>query len=385
MIRVLVRCLVALVLIGASVVIGWRVLGPAEVLASATEPYPAKPIHPRPGYTARLLQAPLVVQGRIRVIASEREVRADTHVGSRAIWTPDWSLRRWPQQVAGIVSVGQNVITRWSDGKLIAIDGATGKIVWRAADVAGAKYTGYNSGAATVWTPPGLHTAAGSVLVGSGTTFSAYDGGSGVRRWSITVPAGCATSGFTTSGGQLVCPTGAYDAYTGLALTSWPAGPYTPLDCQVAASGCNALRDGSGHGWLADKRKPVRSKPLDRPGSTIADGVVLYSDGGRLRTAGSPYNYPDGRVLGTSWGKIVILRKGNTLSELNPHTGRVTASVPLNWISKDDGNESANFTFGNYQLVDGIILLERVRKNGPANPGATGYYFSLYPIMTSTL
>jgi hypothetical protein len=117
--RGLLRSALALVLVAASALIVWRVLAPAEVHATAGTRVPTAEGLPQ-WVTGRLLQAPLIVDGRVRVYASKRQVRADAPVGAKMTRTARWSLRRWPQQVSGVVAAGRTVITRWSDGELVA-------------------------------------------------------------------------------------------------------------------------------------------------------------------------------------------------------------------------------------------------------------------------
>ena len=230
MFRVLLRSLFALVVAAAAVLVGWRVLRPAEVLATAAPPYPK--VHATwPHVTGRMPIAPLIVDDRVRVYASKRQIRADAPANADTVRTAIWSLRRWPEQLSGVVAAGRTVISRWSDGDLVAIDGVTGKIVWRAPGPPASGYAGHRTGAATVWNPEDLRVAGPSVLVTAGGQMLAYEVSTGTRRW--TSPTAC-DNGFTTAGGQVVCRSGALDAATGVAVASFPAGPYTPVGCDVA-------------------------------------------------------------------------------------------------------------------------------------------------------
>ena len=379
MIRVVLRILLALTLAAASVLIVQRVLRPADLLApGSTMTYSVQATH-KPGVTGRLSLAPLVVDGRMRVYAAKRQVRADGPVDGRVIYTPHWSFRRWPQQLDGVVASGPTVVSRWSDGQLVAINGRTGEIVWRTAGPPAGGYTGHLTGATTVWAPPGLHVADGAVVVASGRELAAYDVGTGVRRWETVVPAGC-TDGFTTAGGQYVCPTGGYDLATGQPVASWPAGPHTPLGCDVAASRCTGLRDGSAQGWRVDGQAPSRLAELDRPGSTLAGGEVFYPANGSLQAVdpqtGTRHTYPAGQVLGVSNGHLVILLPDLRLHEVELSTGRVVAQFRLTVTG-----ERLNWTPSLYQLVDGHVAIERRAAGGPADPDAYGYYFSVNPVL----
>ncbi|BEL11027.1 hypothetical protein Q0Z83_092180 [Actinoplanes sichuanensis] len=270
--RVLLRITVAALLLVVSGLIGWRVLAPAELSASARTPNPPTPSSRQIGVTSRLNVAPLVVDGTVRVYAAKHQVRADGPVTARAVYTARWSFRRWPEQLSAIVASGTTVITRWSDGKLVAIDSRTGKETWRADGPEGPGYAGHRTGAAAVWNPPGLRIAGGNVLVTEGQILSGYAVSTGRSSWTTTVPAGC-SEGFTTSAGAYLCATGAYDATSGELLTGWPTGPFSPVGC--GNSGCDAFRDGAGQGWLATAAEPRRVPALDDPLAVLVAGTVI--------------------------------------------------------------------------------------------------------------
>jgi outer membrane protein assembly factor BamB len=217
----------------------------------------------------------LIVDGRIRVYAAARQVRADAPIDAKYYGTPRWSFRRWPEQVNGVVAIGATVITRWSDGELVALDARTGTVSWRADGPPADGYDGRRTGAATVWAPVGLHTSGSTVLVNGGERLLAVDAATGARRWTADLPDGCDTTGFTTLGGQYACSTGAYDVATGQPVTPWPAGRTAPVGCDVARSGCAGLRDADRKGWLTTGATPRRAVPLDELGSTVAGGLVL--------------------------------------------------------------------------------------------------------------
>ncbi|GIE34245.1 hypothetical protein Ait01nite_072900 [Actinoplanes italicus] len=272
MTRVLLRIMAAALLLVVSGLIGWRVLAPAELSASARTPNPPTPSTTLLGVTSRLNVAPLIVDGRVRVYAAKHQVRADGPVTARTVYTARWSFRRWPEQLSAVVASGTTVVTRWSDGKLVAIDSRTGKETWRADGPAAPGYAGHRTGAAAVWNPPGLRLAGGTLVVTEGQSLSGYAVSNGQSIWTTTVPAGC-TEGITTSGGAYLCATGAYEATSGAPLTGWPAGPYAPVGC--GTSDCDAVRDGAGQGWLVSGAEPRRVPALDDPAATFAAGVVL--------------------------------------------------------------------------------------------------------------
>jgi outer membrane protein assembly factor BamB len=199
--RLWVRSSLAVVLAAAAVLIGWRVLAPAEVLAPVAGPLPS-PSTRTPGVTGKTAMAPLIVDGMIRVFASKRQVRADAPVDGKTTYTARWSFRRWPQQVSGVVATGQTVITRWSDGELVAIDALTGKIAWRTSGPPTPGYDGHRTGAATVWAPVGLKATPTSVTVGEGSGLIAYAVSTGARLPTVTPPTPSTSSSFAAPAGD---------------------------------------------------------------------------------------------------------------------------------------------------------------------------------------
>ncbi|ROT28072.1 PQQ-binding-like beta-propeller repeat protein [Micromonospora sp. HM5-17] len=233
----------AVLVLSASVAVGYRVLAPAEVVIPARVGLPVVP-DPAPGVIGTLNAAPLIVDGRLRVYATTRTVWADHPIDARTRRTPYWSYRRWPAQLAGVVAAGTTVVTRWSDGELVALDARTGQPRWRAVGPRpGHGYVGRRTGAATVYAPTGLFTAVAAdgtrVLVIAGSTERrGMDLDSGRLLWRSDVDRGCRAgdpeAGLTTGSGELVLPEtcagaallGFYDVATGRLVTRWhPTGP----------------------------------------------------------------------------------------------------------------------------------------------------------------
>ena len=176
--RRVVAVLAGLVLVAGAGLVVYRVFAPGEVLAEPTVGYPAAPTPRPPAVLGTLPSAPLIVEGRLRVVADKRQVRADGPVDSRYLNTPYWSFRRWPAELVGVVAAGGTVVTRWSDGELVGLDARTGRDIWRAK---GEKpvipgYAGRRTGAPTVYAPPGLFLAGDTVVVAGATSTQAYDG-----------------------------------------------------------------------------------------------------------------------------------------------------------------------------------------------------------------
>jgi outer membrane protein assembly factor BamB len=360
-----VRSLLAVVLTAAAVLIVWRVLGPAEVLAPAKEPLPVSTAE-APSVTGQTDVAPLIVDGQVRVFAAERQVWADAPVSAKTTYTARWSFRRWPQQLSGVVAVGHLVISRWSDGELVALDALTGHIAWRATGPSAPGYAGHRTGAGTVWAPPFLHVAGGSVLVRAGSGLLSYAASTGAHRWTVSLPAGC-PDGFTTAGGAYVCPAGAFSATTGAPIASWPPGPSAPLDCDVAASNCHGLRDATGRGWSTAATAPIRLPALDPAAATLVAGVVFTPPAGS-------------QVLGSWQGRALLLTTTRHLQEIDPRTDALTADLPLQYAT-----EKQTWSPGGSQASGGYLAIERLTAGGPTDPDAPDHYFAQETVLVAAV
>jgi hypothetical protein len=353
----LLRVPAAVVVLAAAVLIGWRVLAPAEVLEPAAGALPVAVTLP-PGVTGKTTMAPLIVAGGVRVYAGKRLVKADGPVEAKTMYTPRWSFRRWPEQLTGIVAVAATVVTRWSDGALVALDGRTGKVVWRAAGPRAEPFTG-RTGSAAVWAPPGLHTAGTSVLITQGRQLIARAGADGTQRWAVTLPPGCG-AGFVTAGGRYVCSSGAWDVLSGNPVRGWPAGPFTAVGCDVARSDCAGLRDGTGQGWLAGGRRPERAPALDAPDATAGDDLVLSASGGAVvatRAGSEVWRWAGAaQVLGVRAGRAVLLTPDRRLIVLDAATGAQRATFPL--YVPDERVEPWNPD--GWQLTDTYLAVQRL-------------------------
>ncbi|UQU65304.1 PQQ-binding-like beta-propeller repeat protein [Couchioplanes caeruleus] len=356
MTRNLLRALAALVVLAAAGLIGWRVLGPAEVLEPATGAYPVAAALP-PGATGKVTQAPLIVDDRIRVYAGERLVKADGPVDEKMTTTPLWSYRRWPARLSGVVAVGSTVVSRWADGELVALDGRTGTVAWRAHGPAGEPFTD-RTGATAVWTPPGLYVVGPAVLVGDSGKVLAFSAADGSPRWTITLPRGCVTP-FVTGGGQFVCGAGAWDVTSGEAVRSWPVGPSAPVGCDVARSRCAGLRDAAGQGWLTGGPGPVRTPALDAPGATAGGTLVLTASGGAVTASGSATWRWTGaaQVLGVRGTKVVLLTPDRRIVVLDARTGTQTAAFPM-YVKRE---RSEPWQPHLWQLTDSYVVVERLQ------------------------
>ncbi|MFF5082318.1 PQQ-binding-like beta-propeller repeat protein [Actinoplanes sp. NPDC000266] len=357
MLRVLIRTSLALVIALVAAVIGWRVLAPAEVSSAAAAPYPVAKTRP-PQVTGRTNQAPLIVADAIRVYASKRQVRADAPVDAKSVMTAIWSERRWPAQLSGVVAVGDTVISRWADGALIALSASSGKIIWRVSSgIPAPPFDGHRTGTATVWAPAGLYTWGGAVFVSGGGRVIAYDAATGAQRWSSPISCGDA---FTTAGGQFVCTSQVFSLATGQAVAGWPAGPYTPLGCGVASSGCGGVRDVAGLGWLTTGTGPKRAVVLDEQGSTVAGGRAIPPQ-------------PGAQVLGASRGRLVLLTDDRHLK-----VGDVDLTLAVD-------TEKLTWKPGLWQVTDHWVAIERLAGDGPADPGKPGHYFTTDTVIIAAI
>jgi hypothetical protein len=388
-------------------VIAYRVLAPAETVTVATTAYPAAPAA-RPGVIGSLPAAPLIVDGRLRIYAATRQVRADGPVDARTQRTPYWSYRRWPQELLGVVAAGTTVIGRWSDGDVVALDARTGKVTWRAAGQPPEKsgYKGGSTGAETVYEPEGLYTSGGSVLVRDAAQLRALDIATGRELWH-RVLADCREGGFTTAGGQFVTTDACggapavefYDVATGQPRARWappPAGPaleVEPLGCAPARSACTALRtvDATGsHGWLLGEpdgagKTPVTAAPaLDPPGSVIAGDVGVSHAGGdvvgrSLRDGAEAWRWRgDGtsELLGAQSGSVHLLTENCELVTLDPATGREKSRFLLAY-----GREGTDWQPGLVRAGDGFIAVERLVKPEKADADEADEYFGALPVI----
>ncbi|MFY1578947.1 PQQ-binding-like beta-propeller repeat protein [Verrucosispora sp. WMMD703] len=386
---------VAAVGVAATVgVIAYRVLAPAEVSTPARDDYPARST-PAPGVTGRLPVAPLIVDGRLRVYAAPRQVYADQPVDSRSRRTPYWSFRRWPASLDAVVASGTTVVSRWSDGQLVAIDARTGRVAWRAdGPEPASERVSRRTGTAVLWRPSGLavsRTVDGRhVVVSSGEgEIRAVDLADGGQLWRAAVGSGCREPVGTGSGGRLLtvddCEGPAAiefrDTATGMVTTRWrppDAGDEltaTLLGCGPDGVGCAALRtagpgDAPARGWLLGSEAPVQAPVLDGPGTELVDGTAVgMAEGvlvGRTVPGGEErwrVEVGPGRVIAVQPGRVHVLTEANELVTLDPATGARSSSFVL-----DIGSDGTGWAPGDAYAADGYVVVERLRR--PVDPDA---------------
>ncbi|MFI7578477.1 PQQ-binding-like beta-propeller repeat protein [Micromonospora sp. NPDC049497] len=400
-----VAVLLAAVVAGAVV---WRVLAPAEVSTPARGAYPPVP-SPAPGVVARLPVAPLIVDGRLRVYAGNRQVYADRPVNNRYRTTPYWSYRRWPATLEGVVATATTVVSRWSDGRLVGLDGRTGRVSW---SVDGPEPVGdpavRRTRATTVWEPRGLFVTepAGGrpVVVSAGRgRVVAVDPAGGRELWRTDVDAGCRDAIGTTSTGRLVTVDGCAgpavveftDAATGTVGARWrPPGAadelvVTLLGCRSGRSGCAGLRtagpeDDTGQGWLLGEAAPVAAPTLDPAGAELAGEVaVAVTDGalvGRSARTGAELWRRSGlgqaRVVAVQPGRVHVLTPANDLLTVDPATG-----TQRSWFVLNIGSDGVGWAPGAVHAADGFVAVERLRK--PVDPEGDDrlYFYNSEPVI----
>ncbi|MGS2613090.1 outer membrane protein assembly factor BamB family protein [Micromonospora sp. LZ34] len=406
--RRIVIVVAALLVVAAVAVTVYRVLAPAEVSTVARADYPP-PAGPAVGVVGRLPVAPLIVDGRLRVYAGHRQVYADRPADGRHRTTPFWSYRRWPAELDGVVASGTTVVSRWSDGRLVALDARTGRVLWRAdgPEPVGER-TVRRTGAAGVWNPRGLVVTRAAdgreVVVASG------DGAvrgvgltDGRQLWRAEVAPSCRDFVGATATGHLVtvdaCAGPATvefrDAGTGAVASRWrPAGAgeqlvVTPLGCRTGRSGCTGLRtagpgDGVGRGWLLGAGEPVAAPELDRPDAElVGEQAVAVVDGvlvGRPARGGAElWRRPDlgpGRVIAVEPLRVHFLTEANDLVTLDSATGVQLSRFPLT-----AGADGTGWAPGAAYATDGWVAVERLRR--PVDPDGDDqrYFLTSEPVI----
>ncbi|MEU1888467.1 PQQ-binding-like beta-propeller repeat protein [Micromonospora sp. WMMD987] len=400
---VAVAVLLTLVVVGG---VGYRVLAPAEVSTPARgAPPPAGT--PEIGVVGRLPVAPLVVAGRLRVYAAERQLYADQPADDRNRVTPFWSYRRWPASLDGVLATGTTVLSRWSDGKLVALDALTGRVAWRAdgptpVDTPSARRTG----AATVWDPRGISVtpapAGRTVLVVSGSGGPrGYDLADGRALWRVDGDRDCRTDLGTTAAGQVFSVDSCdgrtavefRDGSTGTVATRWrpPDAPdrftVTPVGCLTPRSQCRGLRtdDGSGgRGWQVGPGAPMAAPALDAADTTLVGELAVGDDGGVLKgweARSGKERWQRGdlgpvRVLATEAGRLYVLTERRELITLDPVTGAQRSRFPMT-----PGRDGIGWKPGRAYAAGGYVAVERLRERADPDDDDQAYFLMAEPVV----
>lgn len=419
--RVAIAVLGVLLAVVVTGIVAYRIFAPAEVLTTAGTDYPP-PGDASPGVLGTLNAAPLIVDGRLRVYATTRQVRAEQPVDARTRRTPFWSFRRWPAQVTGLAAVGTTVVSRWSDGELVALDARSGEVAWRATGPdPRMKYAGRRTGASTVYIPPGFFPATGTdgrrvLVVADSLGRRGYDAATGRELWQDRLDGRCRETAFTTTTGQLASVDRCaqpwsvefHDVATGTRTGSWrPDGAGAKLDvepvgCAAGRSNCPAMRsDGGGgpRGWFfaaagdgtaaataGDAAAvPIPAPALDDPGATVVGTTAIVPDGadrvvGRdVRTGAVTWRWSGGgpvELLAVQPGRVHLRTRSGDLVTLDPANGREWSRLPLTY-----GADSTTWTPGYAYAADGYLAVERLAE--PVDSGAddSRYYLAAQPVI----
>ncbi|WP_249714332.1 outer membrane protein assembly factor BamB family protein [Rhizomonospora bruguierae] len=384
----------------AAVVVGYRVLAPAEVSTPA-KAAPPGPHGKKLGVIGTFTASPLVVDGRVRVYASQRQVRADGPVDERTQMTPIWSYRRWPAQLVGVTATGSTVVSQWSDGYLVGLSADRGAVRWRAPGPAlpETAYGGRRTGAQTVYSPPHLYTAGSAIVAAGMGEARGYDAATGRELWRAAVPACADGVDFTSTtrfarvcGGTLA----AVDATTGAHLPDWSvAGAVTPLGCRLGHSDCAGLRAGPhGYLWPPQTEAPWSAPALDPEGTRLVPAGRTTGDSG------------EGSVVPVAMSSDLIARDAATGRELWRSTERrarviavepglvhlLTSSRRLITLEAASGKLRTRFygtvygqglrwAAGAVAAMDGYLSIERLHWGARPDDPNSAYYFDARPVV----
>ncbi|GAA4564612.1 hypothetical protein GCM10023176_10960 [Micromonospora coerulea] len=406
--RRVVTALAAVLAVGAAAAVVYRVLAPAEVTTVARRAYPAAAT-PQVGVIGRLPVAPLIVDGRLRVYAGTRQLYADQPVDGKHRVTPFWSYRRWPAKLHGVLADGTTVVSRWSDGKLVALDARTGRVAWRADGPEAAELPeSRRTYASTVWDPAGLHVARAAdgraVLVAAGAgQLDGYDLADGRRLWRIDRERGCIGAAGTTATGEVLGLDACdgpetvefRDPATGAVRTRWrpPDAPdefvVTPVGCRQGHSGCRGLRisgrsDGSGRGWLVGPGNPVAAPALDGADAELDGERALGTSAGVItgrsaRTGEELWRRGDlgpVRIIAVEPGLVHLLTERKDLVTLDPVTGAERSRFAM-----DNGRDGIGWVPGRAYAADGYLALERVRERAGPDDDDQAYFLMAEPVL----
>jgi outer membrane protein assembly factor BamB len=355
------------------------------------------------------------VDGRIRVYADKRQIRSDDEPAYKYEKSPFWSYRRWPEQLVGVVhpqtaADGVPVIAgSWTDGKLIALDGRNGAVLWRAdAEVLGDAYDGRRTGSSVVWMPTGLLTGVGDqpviATVGDGSV-SVYASSDGRRLWTAQTPI-CLEQAFTASG-ALIAPDTCigphalmrFDLNTG-ARTEHPFRGFndkltvTPLGCRVGRSECGGVRmvqvPNRTAGWLITPDGFVDSPALASVTASLAGQTVVDSPLGETtntraivgrdaRTGASLWTFGQGnavRLIAATSDRVLLLGGDLRLTALDPATGRILSADSI--ALKQD---RAPYAIGSVYAAGPYVAIERLKPKADPTGADDEYYYNARPVL----
>jgi outer membrane protein assembly factor BamB len=315
-------------------------------------------------------------------------------VNFRSSMSPYWAYRRWPAQLLGVVAVGTTVVSRWTDGQLVAIDATRGTIAWRTTDPGSesAGYIGRRTGAGTVYSPVGMYTAGGVLIVTGDAEVSGYAVASGRLLWTKRSDR-CATyftgpSAFVTvTGCQPSSSAEVYRAGDGQriarpSLDQGGIGSVAPFACTVGRSECRGVRT-PGHAWLIGADGALSESPaLADPRSWLAGNVVVAPGPGGTLTGASlaggrrlwswPATGPapaGAQVVAVEPGAVHVLTAERDLISLGPADGLELSRLSLLAL----GNTM--FDPGHVYAADRFVFVERLRPGAKESDPDQSYYY----------
>ena len=379
----------ALLLVAGVGAIAWRVLRPAAALDRSSRPYPATAAAHEPERYASLPDAPLIVQGRLRVFAEKRRVWADADVANRHQLNPYWSYRRWPGQVVGVVAIEEPapiVVIRWSDGAVTGVDARAGRIAWekRIAPTDAQGYTGRRTGAQTVYRPRGMYTTgrpdgAPVLVLAEPGGAAGYEPWTGARLW--TRSTGCdgdTASGGWTAGTAYVARCGdrldIVDAGTGLPLGTWSGSDPKPWGCQLGRSGCRLVASGGTNFTVgADGAVAPAPNAPSNADFVVRNGYVDWRRDSHVgvvdaATGRQRWRVPlRGYVVAADDNLVYLVTKTHWLVALDAATGLDRARVQI--------PAGRDWRAGYVYAAHGFVALERVI--GREQDDDASYYYAM--------
>jgi outer membrane protein assembly factor BamB len=380
-----------------------RVFAPADTLDRSHDAHPAAAVAYGRVY-GELMHSPVFVGTRLRVYAAGNRVWADGPVDAHYPTSALWAFRRWPAQLTGVVTAEHVVVSRWSDGQLVALDPDQGRIRWRADGGPGAtSYEGRRTGAETVYEPPGMYlaTAAGGkpvVVIVNGGAVTGFDGDTGARLWHRTVDgrADC-RSDFTAAGlivslDRCASTVDAYDAVTGQPHGGWPADPtLRPVGCAIGERmACTGLAGATG-GWLIGPDGRLTAAP-DLSGTDtwlvgrtvvhpVPDGHIQAHD---ALTGAVLWSWPDGgdgfdsRIIAVEPGVVHVVTRELDVVNLDAGSGAVFSRFPGHVIG-DNRPWAPGYVYASH----GFVAIERLLRHAKRD-GSDGEYYYPFPTVLLT-
>ena len=376
-----------------------RVFAPGDTLDRIRGPFPP-PVAVEGRVYGELMHAPLLVGTRMRVYGAQNRVWADGPLDMDAPASALWALRRWPAQLVGVVADDRVVVSKWSDGELVAIDPDTGRIAWRAeGGVDATAYAGRRTGAGTVYEPPGLYLASATVISAQQDgELTAFDTGTGKPLWHkpFSDRPEC-RSLFTVPREVVVVDRCAqpstmdvYLAADGHPVNRLPA-PQSmqPVGCTVGRQGCTGVA-GPGGGWLIGEDGGFAPAPyLTGPGVRLAGDLVVHLLDGHVvahdaRTGAPAWSWPGSgtvpagtQIVATEPGLVHVVTPDGNLFNLESQTGLERSGYPANVI-----NGHKPWVPGHVYAANGFVAIERLLPGGRPDQKDSQYY---YPFPTVLL